>query len=275
MSLLGEHEVLYLSHQRLLFSLGDDPGVKSIQGDLGRPETWASSLEAFSPHCCVHFASEGIPDFSPMRCKQNLDAGLRLIDALVRNRVGRVVIAGTCFEYGNLSGVINETATPVNCSLWRETRTCPSKGTGSCSARAGIAYRWARVFFAYGPGQRAGSLVPQCWTAFKAGISVDIRQPRVAQDFVHVDRCRSRVSALAEGDVEPGVYNIGTGTATTVGEVVNHVAGHFGMAPPYPSVGFESGFWADTEKMTSATGWRAQIELSDGVARTLQALDRP
>ncbi len=199
MRLLGEHEVFYLSHQRVV-SAGDPPsGVKSIQGDLGRPETWVAALEAFSPDCCVHFAWEGIPDFSPMRCKQNLDDGLRLISALARNRVGRIIVAGSCFEYGNLSGAINETATPVNCSLFAETKHKLQKELDRAARETGIAYRWARVFFAYGPGQRTGSLIPQCWTAFKAGSSVDIRSAARGARLCSCGRRRSRVSRFGGG----------------------------------------------------------------------------
>jgi len=275
LSLLGNHEVMCLSRQRtgLAAEAKAQSNVKTIQGDLSQAETWSAQVEQFSPHCCIHLAWEGLPDYSPERCQRNLDAGLGLIEGLAKARIERVVVAGSCWEYGAASGAVAESHTPTDCGLFATTKTVLRTALDSVSRERGIAYRWARIFFTYGPGQRASSLIPQCWAAFSEGKTADISQPRVAQDFVHVDDVARGLLAMAECDMASGIYNLGSGTPAAVGEVANHVAEHFGMAPPYPKVGFEHGFWADTKKMVAATGWRAQIELRDGIERTLQALE--
>jgi nucleoside-diphosphate-sugar epimerase len=275
LSLFGNHEVMCLSHQRTGFDAGAkaQSNVRTIQGDLSQPESWFAQVEQFSPHCCIHLAWEGLPDYSPERCQRNLNVGLGLINWLARAHVNRIIVTGSCWEYGAANGAVAESHTPKDCGLFATTKHALRTALERVALERGIAYRWARIFFAYGPGQRASSLIPQCWAAFKAGKRPDIRQPRVAQDFVHVDDVARGLLAMVECDMASGIYNVGSGTPAAVSEVVNHVAEYLSMGPLYPNAGFDDGFWADTKKMVAATGWRAQIELRDGIAHTLQALD--
>jgi nucleoside-diphosphate-sugar epimerase len=138
----------------------------------------------------------------------------------------------------------------------------------------GIEYRWARIFFAYGPSQRAASLIPQCHAAYAHGRQPEIRNPGLTQDFIYVDDVAQGIVAITQADAGSGVFNIGSGVPTTVAYVVNRVANHFGAPALFSLLQPESGFWADTSKTTAATGWKAQTSIDDGIAQTLRALDR-
>lgn len=253
----------------LMARTGASADVQVLQGDLAQPELWLGDLERFAPDCCIHLAWEGLPDYSPERCQHNLALGGRLIDALAGANVGRVVVAGSCWEYGAAEGAAAESQAPVDCGLFARSKHELRAHLESTE----MAWRWGRVFFAYGSGQRETSLIPQCHRAFAAGTAPDIRQPRVAQDFVYIDDVACALLALAEAEVESGVYNIGTGTPTAVGEIANEVARQCDRPPPFADVAFDGGFWADTRKMTAATGWRAQTELRDGIARSLRVCE--
>jgi nucleoside-diphosphate-sugar epimerase len=269
------HELMCLSRRPndLAAEANVPANVQALEGDLGRPERWLADVQRFAPDCCIHLAWEGLPDYSPERCQHNLALGGGLIGALARAKVGRVVMAGSCWEYGNVSGAVAESQEPVDCGLFARTKDELRATLEGIARETGIVYRWARIFFVYGPGQRASSLIPQCRTAFAAGKALDIRQPRVAQDFVYVEDVARGLLALAERDLQSGVYNIGTGAPAAVGEVANQVARQCDRELPFPDASFDSGFWADTQKMTAATGWRAQTKLGDGIARALQAFE--
>lgn len=268
---LGGHEVAFLSRRRP--DPASVPNATAIIGDLNSPHSWASQLEAFSPQCCIHLAWDGLPDYSAEACARNLSAGLGLIDVLARTAVERLVVAGSCWEYGAACGPVDETYMPVACGLFAATKHRLREALAVVANQRGFSYRWARIFFAYGPGQRRSSLIPQCWSAFKTGSVLDIRRPRAAEDFIHVEDVAGGLLALAECGMESGIYNLGNGAPVPVGEVVNQVAGHFGMAPPFPDASFDSGFWANMDKMTAATGWRPRIGLAEGIEATLQALE--
>ena len=118
---------------------------------------------------------------------------------------------------------------------------------------------------------RLNSLIPTCRAAFAAGRLPDIRQPRTAQDFIHVDDVAAGLVALLDANIASGVYNLGTGRPTSVAAVANTVARYFGAAPPYPDSSYDFGFWADSAKTTEATGWQARTNLESGIDRTMRA----
>ena len=253
------HELLCLTRRanELAARVGGAAGVQALLGDLAQPDRWRADLQRFAPDCCIHLAWEGLPDYSPERCQQNLDFGRGLIDALERS--AKVEPRG---RGRKLLGIRRRRRCGRGIAGAGRNAACSPSAKHELRARcatAGIAYRWARIFFAYGPGQRETSLIPQCRAAFAAGKAPDIRQPRVAQDFIYVEDVARGLLALAEA-------RRGIGRSTT-------------SAPERPrrsetwptssranaaarrrsrTLSFDSGFWADTRKMTASTGWRAQ-----------------
>jgi UDP-glucose 4-epimerase len=269
--LLSQHDVLCLTR---------DPGRlpalpfgRTLRGDLRRPEEWGAQLEDFKPQWCLHLAWEGLPDYSPAPTRANVDAGLRLFDTLRRARIRRIVVAGSCWEYGAAAGMVSETRAPADCGVFAAAKNTLRSALESAARAGDLEYRWGRIFFVYGAGQRSDSLIPSCRSAFAAGRVPDIRQPRVAQDFIHVDDVAEGLVALLERDIASGVYNLGTGRPTSVSAVANAVARYFGAALPYPDSTYDLGFWADSTKTAQAADWRPRTSLEDGIDRTLRAFE--
>ena len=269
---LKGHEILSLSRNPEKIVAKHD--VCIIKGDLHNPGEWQSELERFAPQWCMHLAWEGLPDYSFSRCRINLDASLKLLEILSHVGMNRIVIAGSCWEYGSVGGAVRESQPVNSCGIFASTKHSLRIMLESMARENGFEYRWARIFFSYGPGQRATSLMAQCHAAFSKGKAPDIRSPSIAQDFVYVDDVAQGLVSLTESDAPSGVYNIGSGKPTTVGYVVNRVASHFDMLPLFSTQVADSGFWADTLKMTTASGWKARMGIDEGIALTLSALDK-
>jgi nucleoside-diphosphate-sugar epimerase len=143
------------------------------------------------------------------------------------------------------------------------------------SREAGFDYRWARIFFVYGPGQRSASLIPHLRDAFSTGVSPSLREPEAVQDFVHVEDVARGLYHLSECDAPSGVFNLGSGRPTSVGEIANRVAAHYGRLSPFAKVEGGTGSWADISLTTAASGWKPEIEIGAGIDGTLRALDAP
>ncbi len=271
--LLREHEVLILAHPSDEFQ--SPAWVKKSPGDLSRDGSWQREIERFAPEWCIHLAWEGLPDYSFALCRKNLDSSLRLIATLVRARVRRVVVSGSCWEYGRAAGPVAETKTldPDQCGVFAATKHALRMMLDSVARDSGFDYRWARVFFVYGPGQRPVSLIPYLAAAYASGTPAAIREPRATQDFVHVDDVARGFLSLAQYAGPSGVFNLGSGTPTSVGQVANLVALHCGQPVPFERAEAGPGFWADTSRTFSACGWRAEISLSEGIAATIKDPD--
>jgi dTDP-6-deoxy-L-talose 4-dehydrogenase (NAD+) len=184
-----------------------------------------------------------------------------------------MVVAGTCWEYGRASGAVAEARAPANTGVFAATKTALLTVLDSVARCSMFEYRWARIFFVYGPGQRSSSLVPSLRAFCKAGRKADTRTPGALQDFVHVEDVAAALVALAETTAPSGVFNVGSGRPTSVAHVANITSEHYGMPPPYERVPDGEGFWADTRKIYASTGWRANIGIDEGISRTLAALD--
>ena len=269
MPLLGEHDVMHLVR-----AVGDEEaGIRSVTGDITRDGPWQKEIQAFAPEWCIHLAWDGLPDYSLARCRSNLDANLRLLQTLVHAGVQRVVVAGSCWEYGSTVGAAQEEISPVDCGLFAATKHAVREMLAGVSLEAGFDYRWARIFFAYGPGQRSSSLIPYLHESLARGTVPVLREPDTVQDFIHVDDVARGLLMLAECQTPSGIFNVGSGRPMSVGEIANHVALYFGRSPLFKNVDAGTGLWADMSRMNSVTGWHPEIGIADGIHMTLSELD--
>ncbi|MDZ4341102.1 MAG: NAD(P)-dependent oxidoreductase [Candidatus Binatia bacterium] len=269
--LLDHHEVLCLSHATATH--GEKGAVRTIGGDLNVPDSYTAELERFKPECCIHLAWEGIPDFSLANCRANLLSGIHLFEILGRVGCGRVFAPGTCWEYGKLTGAVTEDDCGREFNLFAAFKVGLQTIGQSLCAGFGSRLTWGRIFFVYGPGQRAASLIPSCYRSFKQGAPPQIANPLAVNDFIHVVDVGAAIRALVESDNSAGIYNIGSGRPSAVWEVVNLVAAQMGLDPVYRNMASATpGLWADIAKAGSL-GWKPQISLQAGIAQTIEALE--
>lgn len=97
---------------------------------------------------------------------------------------------------------------------------------------------------------------------------------RPMREFLHVDDMADACVFAMERDIEPGLYNIGTGSEVSIkqlAEIIMKVVGYTG------DIVFDSSKpdgtprkWLDVSKMTEL-GWQAQIPLRGGIAATYKA----
>ena len=269
-SWLSRHDVLCLCRKS---SSPTDSGFQVLHGDLDAPESYGAALQRFRPDSCIHLGWSGIPDYSLHHCNSSLVAGLNLFKALGRAGCRRVFASGTCWEYGKLVGPVAEDDRAEALSLFPAFKSALQIAGQSICEQFGIQLLWGRLFFAYGPGQRATSLIPSCYRSFRGGLAPKIANPLAVNDFVHVSDVSEGIRTLIEGNMSAGIYNIGSGKPVPVWEIVNLVAAQMGISPVYHDMDVSaSGFWADTGK-SHAAGWSARITLQDGIAQSVRAMD--
>ena len=268
---LAQHDLLCISrHPERLPNI---PSVNVVTSNLATDRDWITKVAKFQPEWCVHLAWDGLPDYSFERCRSNLDTSLRLLDVLVQSGLKRIVVAGTCWEYGRASGRVTEGQEPLDVDLFAATKTSLFNVISSVARSAGFEYQWARIFFVYGLGQRSTSLLPSLRHAYVSNVKPDIRTPATVQDFIHVDDVAAGLVSLVSSDAPSGVFNIGSGQPTSVSQVANITADYYNKPRPFTDVSNGSGFWASTEKIMSATDWRPGIGIGEGIVSTLKILD--
>lgn len=279
---IGKHLVTCLTHHQLLLisrvEISDClPNVSYVQGDLAAIEQWGEKVRDFAPEVCIHLAWSGLPDYSLTWCLQNFETSVRLFDFLGSLGCKKIFAAGTCWEYGDLHGQVSEKDTPNKMNLFASFKTGLRLVGESVAAYRGIEFIWGRIFFVYGHGQRETSLIPYCYRILKSGNSPKIDKPASMNDFVHVSDVANAIVALIETPNISGVFNIGSGTPSKVGEVVKIIARTMELEkllPKHVDPSEGRGIWADISLIQRKTRWRPLIPLEIGIEQTIAQIEQ-
>lgn len=142
---------------------------------------------------------------------------------------------------------------------------------------SGLPYAIARPSNVYGPGQRAGlegAVVAVFADALRTGQGVTIHgSGEQTRDFVHVDDVVSALIAMADSK-EDGTWNIATGVAVTINELLKTMVEVFGVTVPVTRTDTRAGDVRNScllaDHIARDLGWRASITLREGIG-TLRA----
>lgn len=256
------------------------PGILWLLGDLSNLNKMSGEIEKFEPEAILHLAWEGIPDFSEEQCRKNVFLSINFL-AMVGKipSVRKVIVTGSCWEYGNRNGACSEldTTNPSNWFTWAKDTV--QKYVKRLCEDQNIEWYWGRVFFVYGQNQRSQSLIPSVIRALENNEVPDLRSPYAKNDFIFVeDLIQGLVSCLKEGPPS-GIYNFGSGIESTVIDIVrvleNLISGKIKLTDQIevkPSVSPEAlkSFYANTEISRAVLGWEATTSISEGMQTVLK-----
>ena len=229
-------------------------------------------IDAFSPSVLLHLGWSGLPDYSADACLANVASSIQVIRMALASGVSRIVGAGSCWEYGDLQGELSEHLSTAPTSMFAQSKSCLRQLLSSVEQENGTQTRWARIFYAYGPEQREGSLIPTTIKAWRAGSAPDLRDTQSAIDLIHVEDVASGLVALTLRSGPSGIFNLGSGAATRVSDVVElvraQISGEERGTQIQARVG-DGATWADIDAMHRSFGWTPRISLPEGIGRML------
>lgn len=241
-------------------------------------KTLPESVVSFSPEVLAHLSWSGIPDFSARTCAANVADQVHFLDETKKlTQLTKVLVAGSCAEYGAQKGLCQEADRnpPDSYFSWAK-QSLYDYFRLSCQKRE-LLLLWLRVFYVYGPGQRSAALIPTLLKAFRSGQRPDIRNPTAANDFIFVDDVVDAFILGIEQRAATGVLNIGSGRQSTVLEVSQIAENLINKVTTY-SEGFSEGhreveaavMVADISQAKSVLGWEPKVRLPEGIARTVE-----
>lgn len=226
--------------------------VRYIQADIYDPAL--DLTKVIGQHdMAVHLAWHGLPHYGELfHIEENLPADYRFLKRLVVSGTRRLLVTGTCLEYGLQNGPLTEdmpTApiTPYglakdNLRLWLQ----------QLQRKQQFELCWARLFYMYGPGQNPNSLLSQLDRAIEAGASsFDMSGGEQLRDYLHVSEVAERLVGLLMAEGFNGVVNCCSGYPISVRRLVEQYLRRKGSnlhlnlgVYPYPDYEPMS-FWGD------------------------------
>jgi UDP-glucose 4-epimerase len=243
--------------------------------DLRDPRAVQSAVAESAPQVVFHLAAVGVtdPGVNPgLALTVNTGGTLHLLEALKGRDVRRVVLAGTCHEYGAREAV--EGLDPFNAYAASKVAAW---AFGRMYWRAhGLPVVVVRPFQVYGPGQAVRALMPAAIRAALDGEDFPMTLGEQQRDFVYVDDIVvGMLAAAGAPGVEGESLDLGTGEVHTVREIVELVwamteaEGRIlvGALPYRPGV--VMCLAADADRTARLTSWQAQTGLGEGLRHTI------
>jgi UDP-glucose 4-epimerase len=198
------------------------PKVHWIHGDLER--RYARELEGCD--ALIHLAAHGVLELSPgwEDCfRVNVLQSLRLWEDAIDAGVGRLILAGSCSEYGR-SGEAYErlptTAPLLPTGPYHAAKAAATlAAVGLCHERK-VAVGILRPFHLFGEGEAPTRFWPQLAAAARSGADFTMTAGDQVRDFTPVTlAAQCFLNAATTRTMTPGepwVENVGTGIATSL-----------------------------------------------------------
>ncbi|NJL72153.1 MAG: NAD(P)-dependent oxidoreductase [Candidatus Competibacteraceae bacterium] len=262
---IGRHVLSALTQQGVDITAMLRPGterrvwlkdIPTVEIDLHNPadETF---VRLGRPDVLIHLAWAGLPNYKSLHhYEDELPAQYRFLKGLIDGGLSRLVIAGTCFEYGMYSGPLSEEMQPRPANSYGFAKDCLRQQVEYLKTIRPFALTWARLFYTYGEGQPASSLLPQLERAVANGDGVfNMSGGEQLRDYLPVAEVARALVVLAQTDADVGVVNVCSGRPISVrrfvedwlnerGHSISLNLGHY----PYPD--YEPmAFWGDRRKL--------------------------
>ena len=232
-------------------------------------------------HLSAHITTERSLQSLHQSLYWNVQSTIGVLTACTDIKAERVVLMGSCEEYGQDSSPFDTTKP-----------TDPSSPYGASKAAA-TAY--ARMFYSsfklptvvlrpsvvYGPGQSPRMLISQVMKALAEGRVIDVTEGKQTRDFVYIDDVVEAILlALTLDNIAGEVWNVGSGEVVTVRdclERIERISGRTGLIDygGRPYIDREIFHYElEVTRTYNAFHWRPSVRLDEGLRRTWKAISQ-
>jgi GDP-4-dehydro-6-deoxy-D-mannose reductase len=247
----------------------------------------SAALDAARPQAVVHLAAQAVPTLAardPVSAvRVNVLGTATLLAALDAHPEIRLVMASSADVYGAPdSEIVDESAPLRPANVYAATKVASEALVREFGDRRSVATTVLRPANQIGPRQHPG-LAASAFAKQIAEAEAHVAEPVVKhgvldarRDFLDV-RDMAAAYVLASEIADPGaaVYNVGTGNAVSVAEILEILIGlarvpmRAELDPERVRAGVPSDFALDSRRFRERTAWAPKIDLRASLADTL------
>jgi nucleoside-diphosphate-sugar epimerase len=273
-ALAAGHTVTALVRSKAPARLANISGDLHIEvADLNDAGNIMALVKAARPDAIIHSAWEGVG--GPTRDSDiqldNIRTSVALADAGIAAGVKKFIGIGSQAEYGRFDRRITEADLPHPSMIYGAAKLAACHLIRQRCEAADTQFAWMRLFSVYGPGDNPNWLIPAALAELQAGRAPKLTLGTQKWDYLHIHDVARAVLAVALTDAATGIFNLSSGIATPVRDIIETLRDQvapalslqFGEIPFGPAQIMH--LEGDNNRLMTATDWIPSIGLCDGL----------
>ncbi len=208
------------------------------------------------PKYIILLSWPGLPNYmEDFHILNNLTMSIRLLSKLLEKNISKILVAGTCYEYGLVDGKVNENVITKPITKYGLAKDTLRAYLEIEAQKHNIDWCWLRIFYPYSDHAIRPTLYNKLLKAINNNDKYfELGSGNQVRDFILVDNIAIQIVDLLLNPYSIGIYNSGSGTPFSVREFANSIVKsknsnielRFGV---YKDREYEpKSFWADMEK---------------------------
>lgn len=273
------HKVVVLDNLSGSHQDAVDKRAQLIIGDIKDPAQSRIALKGAD--AVIHLAGliivpESVKD--PIKyCENNVIGTVSFLESMRAENVKKIIFSSSACVYGNPAKLPIKEDSPVNPdNPYGASKASIEAFLQSFHAVFGFDVVILRYFNPYGPGELHNPETHAIPNFIKATL---VKKPiplywkgEQVRDFIYIDDlAQAHVDVLSLSGFE--IFNIGTEKGIKVKDVVSEIFKITGYKVPIDDLGERAGDvpanFASSGKLKKAVGWKAKVNLKEGLAKTL------
>jgi nucleoside-diphosphate-sugar epimerase len=235
-------------------------------------------VQEVRPEAVCHLATYGGFSFQnepEAIFETNFIGTMNLVGACEKVDLSHFINTGSSSEYGLKDRPMSEDDLLEPLGDYGVTKAATTLYCRSEAVGKGMPLITLRIFSPYGPFDDPKRFVPYVIGSLLQGVAPSLSSPSFVRDYVYIDDVvEAYVTALGTEVAPGGIYNVGSGVQSSLGDVIASI-GEF-LPEPQPVWGAtaaqrpEPAIWvAELSKISADLGWLPVTTLSNGIGKTV------
>ncbi len=252
--------------------------ITLLRADLAGMEQAADGIAAARAEAVIHLAWQGVTNAArndPEQITQNVPGTLELCEVAHKAGCRCWVGMGSQAEYGSAQGVLTEGLPLHPHTAYGSAKLAAEMLTQKLCELYGVRFVWFRLLATYGPQDDERHLIPSVIQKLLRGERPTLTAGDQQWDYLYITDAADAIVQAVLAQVH-GVFNLASGEAEPVRYIVERIRDlidpalplGFGELPYPPDQVMH--LQADISKLVQATGWNPRVDLSEGLARTIE-----
>lgn len=273
----GHHVVLLLREDSDCSRIEDIMSQCTVQRRDVPDQELVTSLAMHKPDSWLHLAWKGVAGDDrneAFQALENIPAALHSLRLAAAAGCSQWIGAGSHAEYGNPNCRVGVGHPTLPTTVYGKAKLATCWASQAAAQGLGIKTVWMRIFTTFGPGDSPEWVIPYMVREFSSGRRPQLTKCEQKWDFLYHDDAASAFVIAAETGLG-GVYNLGSGRAVALREVVEEISALAGQGqePLFGTVPYREDqvmhLQADVSDLQKACEWEPSISLEEGLKRTV------